>query len=120
MRDLDVADLDGDGRKEIVAATSSGLVVALDCQCRKRWARRLASAPSVLACRGAGEGAAGAVVVGCEDGRVVVLDAAGRPVRRAEVRGRPTCVCRLPGPARSAALVLATRKGQVRAFRLAD
>lgn len=35
VRDLDVADLDGDGKKEILAATFDGMVVALNCRCEK-------------------------------------------------------------------------------------
>ena len=50
MRDLEVADLDGDGTKEIVVATSAGLLVALDHECRKLWARRLASPPVLMKC----------------------------------------------------------------------
>ena len=48
MRDMSVADLDGDGDMEIVVAISEGLVVALDHECRKVWATRLPSSPTQL------------------------------------------------------------------------
>ena len=116
LRDMDVADLDGDGKKEIVVGTVWGLVVALDCRCRKLWARRLASPPSVLKCV-AVEGREGkGIVVGCDDGSVVVLTQRGEPAQRGEVEGQPICIDEVPGEA--PVVALGTRKGQVAAFRL--
>ena len=73
-----VGDLDGDGQKEILAATSGGLVVALDHQCRKAWAKRLASPPTVMKCERLADNQGPWVVTGCEDGSVIVLDGEGR------------------------------------------
>ena len=111
MRDLEVADLDGDGKKEILAATSSGLVVALDHQCRKVWSRRLPSPPAVMIA----VGQAPRIIVGCDDGSVVVLDAKGTPVQSGRVSGTPVKSGLLQTPA-GPAVVLATAKGSVTAF----
>jgi outer membrane protein assembly factor BamB len=120
MRDLDVADLDGDGRKEILAATSAGLVVALDRQCRKRWAVRLAGAPTVMKCVQPAHSAAPWIVIGCQDGAVEVLDGKGTPVRSAKVQGSPTCIEVLHDAPNGPWVVLATDQGEVAAFQAAQ
>lgn len=122
IRDLDIADLDGDGRKEILVAHSSGLVVALDCRCRKVWSKRLASPPTVLKAvmplrnPAAGGEPGSAIFVGCEDGSVMVLDGQGHLVRQGQVAGRPTCLHSFRG-AHGSVVVLATDQGEVRGFR---
>jgi len=127
MRDLEVADLDGDGKKEILAATSSGLVVALDCQCRKVWGTRLPGPPTVMECvtlpvppQETPADAKGArIVVGCEDGTVAALDARGTIVRRDKISGTPTCIAALDGSPTGPEVLLATAKGEVKLFRIA-
>jgi len=119
IRDLDVADLDGDGRKEILAATSAGLVVALDCACKKVWSQRLPSPPNVLKCVTPDGGGAAWIVVGCDDGSVRVLDGAGRVVRQAKLGARVEAVELLRGPAGPLA-ALASAKGEVKGFVIAD
>jgi len=89
MRDLEVADLDGDGTKEILVATSGGLIVCLNHQCERVWSRRLAVAPDVMKAFGSGGDHEARIVVGCEDGSVVVLDRTGTPVMRGQVEGQP-------------------------------
>ena len=111
IRDLDIADLNGDGKKEILVATSGGLVVALDHRCTKFWARRLLSPPTVMQCIDV-EGVS-RIIVGCEDGTVVVLDGRGEVIRADRVTGRPTCIERLNG-----GVVLATDEGEVKGMRL--
>jgi len=118
MRDVDVFDLDGDGRKEIVAATSCGLVVALDCRCRKRWAVRLPSAARVLACVRLKNEKEGRAVLGCDDGRVRVLDARGKLLRLGQVDGRPTVIRALADANGDALLAIGTWTGSVSMFRL--
>ena len=119
LRDMDVADLDGDGKKEIVVATRSGLVVALDCRCRKLWARRLASPPTVLKCFPPAAGVPARIVAGCEDGRVVMLDGQGKPSGQGSVQGRPTCIGALRQGAAPQIVLLATAKGEIAGLRLA-
>jgi len=116
MRDLDVADLDGDGRQEIVTATSRGLVVALDCTCAKLWATRLPSPPTVLKCLRAADGTPW-IAVGCEDGTVAALDAAGQIIRLGKVTGAPRTVATLDQGGGQVA-VLATDQGEVAALAL--
>ena len=110
VRDLDIADLDGNGKKEILVATSGGLVIALDHRCRKIWARRLPSPPAAV--KGIEQGTS-CVVVGCEDGTLVVLDGQGEVIRMDRATGRPTCIERL-----DEGVVLATNEGEVKGVRV--
>lgn len=116
MRDLDVVDLDGDGKKELVTGISAGLVVALTHDCRKLWSTRLPSPPrSLRAVIPAGKKRP-VIVVGCDDGTVAVLDSAGEVVARSAVVGRPEhmiVVAASTGPE----VVLGTSRGRVAGFR---
>jgi hypothetical protein len=114
MRDIDIADLNEDGKKEILAATSSGLIVALDHQCRKLWTRRLEKAATVMKCTTPKPW----VVVGCEDGTVIVLDGEGEVIRSDKVDGRPTCIEEFHVSGTGSMILLATNKGEVKAFKL--
>jgi len=111
IRDMDLADLNGDGKKEILAATSGGYIVALDHRCEKVWSRRLASPPAVMQC--VDVDGTPRIVVGCEDGTLVVLDGHGEPVRMGRVTGRPTCIERF-----DEGVVVATNEGEVRRVKL--
>ena len=103
VTDLDVGDLNGDGKKEIVAALASGYVIALDHRCERIWAEKLANAPAVLQC------VDGEIWVGCEDGALRVLDGGGEVVRRGEMKGRPTRIERLGD-----GVLLGTAEGEVK------
>ena len=70
MRDMDVADLDGDGKKEIVVGTWEGLVVALSNECQKVWSTRMPSPPTSIECVAPRGAKLPWVVVGCDDGTV--------------------------------------------------
>ena len=116
MRDLDIADLDGDGKKELITATGGGLVVALDCQCNRLWSKQLPSPPRVLKAltpKGAG---APWIVVGCDDGTVVALDGQGELVRLDKIEGRPTRILELDTQAAGPVVVLASSEGEIKAF----
>ncbi|MBN2308238.1 MAG: hypothetical protein JXR94_04660, partial [Candidatus Hydrogenedentes bacterium] len=119
MRDLDIGDLDGDGLPEIVAATSSGLIVALDGTCEKVWARRLASPPTVMSCIAPAADAAPWIVAACEDGSVVVLDKDGSFIHSGEVGGAAACILPLQDAAGAPLAAFGTQRGQVKVFRLA-
>jgi len=71
IRGTDMGDLNGDGRPEIVSAQSNRMVIALDGECRVQWSRRVDGVPTAL--RMAGD----RVVVGQEDGAILVLDGKG-------------------------------------------
>jgi len=119
MRDMDVADLDGDGKKEIVVGISEGLVVALTSACEKLWSTRLPSAPVSLRCV-AGRGAKPPqIVAGCDDGTIVALDGQGTLAALGKVTGRPTHAVTVETPG-GAVVVLATDKGDVKGFGIGD
>ncbi len=118
MRDIDIADLDADGRKEILVATSSGLIVVLDNQCRKLWTKRLASAATVMKCVTPKSSDTPWVVIGCEDGTVVVLDGRGEVIRSGKMHGRPVCIDEFAASSVGSMVLLATNKGEVKAFSL--
>jgi outer membrane protein assembly factor BamB len=120
MRDVEVADLDGNGQKEILVATSSGLIVTLDRQCRKLWAQRLASPPVVMKCVAAKHSREPWIYIGCEDGAVIVLDGKGELVRSGKVTGRPACVDTLDVPSDYRSVLFGTDRGEVKAFELLE
>ncbi|MBI5393747.1 MAG: hypothetical protein HZA91_00465, partial [Verrucomicrobia bacterium] len=111
IRDLDIGDLGGDGKKEIVAALSGGLVVALDHRCEKLWSKRLSSPPIVLKVVGK------SVLVGSEDGSVSELTSRGNLARIGKTNGRPTCIAQVGA---SSTVLIATDKGELRVFRIGD
>ena len=119
MRDLDIADLDGDGRKEIIVGISEGLVVALDCRCGKLWSTRLSSPPLSVRCAAPHAAAHPWLVAGCDDGSVAVLDHRGALIRLGKVNGRPAQMVALDTPA-AALAVLATDRGEAAWFRLEE
>jgi hypothetical protein len=118
MRDMDICDLDGDGRQEIVAATAHGMVVAMDWQCRKVWATRLPRAANVMACvRPKGRGEA-SIALGCDDATVRVLDARGKLTGGATLRGRPTAIRRLADAEGIPIIAVGTTGGDLATFRV--
>ncbi len=118
MRDLALVDLDGNGKKEILTATSRGLVVALDDCCNKVWSKRLPAPPVVLEPIVPTGTQTGQVVVGCEDGAVVVLADKGVVSGLGQVSGRPTGIARATNTDGTPTVVLATHTGHVVGFRL--
>jgi len=119
MRDMDVADLNGDGKKEIIVGISEGLVVALSNECQKIWSTRLPSPPVSLRCVVPSGAKLPWIVVGCDDGTVIALDEQGTLIRLGKVTGRPMHIRSLHTAAVSLA-VLATDKGDVRGFKIGD
>lgn len=109
IRDLDIGDINGDGKKEILAVLSSGLVVALDNKCQKLWSKKLLSPPTVLKVFATSGNPR--IVVGCEDGSVAVFDSGGNLVHLDKVTGKPTCIEALGNT-----VLMTTDKGDVRGF----
>jgi hypothetical protein len=117
--DLDIADLDGDGKQEILVALKDGLVVALNHKCERLWSRRMPAAPAVLKCFAGKDVPAAVVVVGCQDGTVWTLDAKGVPVRQARLDSVPVTINAFRGTA-GPGVLFATDKGQVKGYRVAE
>jgi hypothetical protein len=117
MRDMDVTDLDSDGKKEILVGLSEGLVVALSNECQKVWSTRLPAAPVSLRCVDRGGAKPPWVVVGCDDGTVTALDEQGVPIATGKVTGRPAHMETLETPGGPLA-ILATDEGEVKAFKI--
>jgi hypothetical protein len=113
MRDLDLIDLNGDGRLEIITATSEGVVVALDWQCRKLWSVRLASPGAQLKTVRI-EGAP-AIIIACDKGEVLHLDRDGKVVARGQVEGKATQILSVTSNGQSQ-IVVATETGAVAGF----
>jgi len=119
MRDMAVADLDGDGKKEIVVGISEGLIVALTGACEKVWSARLPSAPVSLECVAGRRAKPPQIVAGCDDGAVLALDGQGALTAMGKVTGRPTHALTLPSP-RGPVVVFATDQGDVKGFTVDD
>jgi outer membrane protein assembly factor BamB len=118
VRGLILADLDGDGRQEIVVALWRGLILALNSRCEKVWARRLPSPPTVLAGATLPGEKTPWLVAGCEDGSVLVLNGRGTPIRAGSVPGRPTGIAVLADSKRDPYAAIGTEEGEVRTFQL--
>jgi len=117
MRNMDVADLNGDGKKELIVAISEGLVVALDSKCQRIWSTRLSSPPVSVRCIRPAGAKLPWIVAGCDDGTVAALDEKGGLIRLGKVTGRPAHLLPLQTPAGPLA-VLATDQGEVKAFKV--
>ena len=105
LRDMAVADLDGDGDMEILVATGSGLIVALDHECNKVWSERTPTPPTQL------EVSAGAVFAGCEGGEVLRIDRDGQSVAIGHAAGRIEALHLVGGR-----VMVATDRGEVKTF----
>jgi len=114
MRDMAVADLDGDGDMEIVVAISEGLVVTLDHECGKVWATRLPSAPTRLEIITTAGGAP-AIIAGCQDGTIARLTGAGEIAALGGAGGRVEALLTVSAPAVPLALAV-TGDGTVRGY----
>jgi hypothetical protein len=114
MRDIDTADLDGDGVPEIVVAESTGIIVALTGTCERIWGTNVSGSPMVMNCVTPADCGTPVIVVGNADGAVNVLDNAGAPLSVGSVTGAPSFVLPLGG----GKVALATEKGEVVLFGL--
>lgn len=117
MRDMDIGDTDGDGKKEMLVGLSEGLVVCLNHACEKVWSARLPSPPLSLRC--VADPNAGTVVVGCEDGSVFALDHQGNAIQIGKVTGRPTHMETMSTSLRRV-VAFATDKGEVKGLTISD
>jgi hypothetical protein len=105
MMDIDVADIDADGKQEIVTATNSGLLVMLDHQCRKRWARALPTYVTVLAAN------EGVITAALQSGEILRFAPDGAPLGRGHLTGQPLHIERFGDE-----LLIATEQGEIGCF----
>ncbi|MBN1347846.1 hypothetical protein JXJ21_00405 [candidate division KSB1 bacterium] len=117
IRDMDICDLNDDGKMEIVVATSAGTIIALDHRCQKIWARRLDEIPVVM--KGVHLQPA-RIVIGCESGAVIALDASGEFCRRGQVKGIPTCIDAFVESDGKVVVPISTKGGEIKGFLIGD
>ncbi|MHC4398709.1 MAG: hypothetical protein ACYTG0_03425 [Planctomycetota bacterium] len=117
LRDVDVADFEGDGKKEILVATSTKTVVALDSRLEKLWATRLDSPATVMKVFAKPDGKDSWIAAGCEDGSVAILDAKGALVGLGAIGGTPVDIETMKTDVRFIVL-LATDEGEIRGFQV--
>lgn len=113
IRDIDTADLDGDGTPEILVAEKTGLVVALTGKCERLWGVNVGGPPVVMNALTPVDRNGPVIVVALEDGTVKVLDSAGAVSKQGNVEGTPVCVEKLG----DGSLALALDSGAVVLFR---
>ncbi|MEN6403169.1 MAG: VCBS repeat-containing protein, partial [Armatimonadia bacterium] len=114
MRDVDLVDLNGDGKLEVITATSQGLVVALNAHCEKVWSTRLTSPATVLKTV-AQPGKPPTIVVACENGSVLSLDAQGS-IQKAGQLGSAATKIELVQTPEGPLVLLGGSKGEVAVF----
>ncbi|MEN6303934.1 MAG: VCBS repeat-containing protein, partial [Armatimonadia bacterium] len=114
LRMMDVADLNGDGKQEIVVGISAGLVVCLDNQTKKLWSRQLASPPTVVR---PVPGSTPWLLVGCQDGTTYALDGKGQVLRQGKMSGRAVDARVLQTPSGPLGVIV-TDSGAMAGFRL--
>lgn len=87
MRGMAIADLTGNGEKEICVITSRGFAVALNWRGERLWSTRLPSEPLSICGFAANGSEGGCVVIGTRGGEVYEIDSLGRFSARARVGG---------------------------------
>ncbi|MGE4564371.1 MAG: hypothetical protein AB7F32_05835 [Victivallaceae bacterium] len=109
-RELMIADLDGDGKQELVLAYCRNAVIAFDAGLKTRFMTKLPSDPTVLAVL---ESPAGVrLAAGCA-GSLFILDGGGRIVAQAKLEGIPTAIA-----VNGTQILVATDRGELAAFKL--
>jgi hypothetical protein len=114
MRGLAVVDFQGNRRKHVVTATCEGLVTAFQADGKQAWATYLPSPPRSLArlARNGGD----LLALGCDDGTLLLVDAAGKPIARAQLAGAVGRLCAVENQGRPV-LIAGTDQGSLMIFR---
>lgn len=109
MSALHLADLDGDGLKEILTGTKTGWLHVFDRRGNLLWQRRFDSGVTALTAPGDTQ----RVAVGCEDGSLLLLDGAGNTLAAAHLDGAVRTLVNTPR-----GVIAGSEKGLVRAYPL--
>ncbi|MBN1674779.1 MAG: VCBS repeat-containing protein [Kiritimatiellae bacterium] len=108
MKALEVADLNGDGKKEVIVGLKIGWVHVYDHAGNKVWSRFLEKGVRCL------KATPGGLAVGLSDGRLLLLNGGGRTVRTADLGASVEKLTIVNGNG----LVAGTRNGTLAAFAL--
>jgi hypothetical protein len=111
IRDLEVTDLDADGRMEILVGMAQRMLVVLDHQCKRKWSTRLESAPELV------KGHGGMIFLALENGTIQLLDSSGKQVKAGIVNGRPMRMAVFKQEGRTY-LCVGTSQGELSTFEL--
>lgn len=88
IRMMDIGDLDGDGKQEIIVPLSSGFINVLNSKAEMVWAKLLSSSPTVVKVIHQ-DNRDPWIFVGCEDGAVVAMDRQGNVIKEGKITGKP-------------------------------
>lgn len=113
---MDVGDINGDGKQEIVTGLSSGFVNALDCHANLIWSV-LFSSPPIVTKVVAGNYSPTWIFIGCKDGKVFALDKDGRKIMENKISGKPADL-RILQTSKGPVAVATTENGEISGFRL--
>jgi hypothetical protein len=87
IRMMDVGNITGDEKSEIIVGVASGLVVVLDGQAKKLWSKELSSPPTVV--KVIKDNRMNWLCVGSENGTITAMDGNGNIIRQGKMSGRP-------------------------------
>ena len=111
IRDLEIADLDSDGRKEILVGLANRLLVVLDNQCRRKWSINLESPPELV------KGQKGMLFIALKNGQIQLRNSGGKLVKAGAVKGRPMHMTAYEREG-SAYLCVGTDQGELSTFEI--
>lgn len=92
IKDMKVADLYGDGKRQMVTALARNLVLCSDAKLRNVWLVKTDAPPQAVAAVPAAGGRPGCVYAALADGEVIKIDGSGRVVGRAQIGTRATAL----------------------------
>jgi hypothetical protein len=119
LRGIEVLDLEADGKVEILVATDMGLVIVLDAHLLKKWSTMLSSPPTILKAIVPTESRRPWIVMGSQNGTLVVLDSKGSIIRQGIIEGRPNHITMMKKDGKRYAL-LTTTGGAIASFKVGD